>query len=78
MAEVTLEMLGELMQRMLGEMREMRGEMAEFKDQQLVQGGILLRLEARMPLSRDDEVIAAMQQQILRLERRISKLEGHA
>lgn len=31
MAEVTLEMLGELMQRMLAEMREMRGEMAEMR-----------------------------------------------
>lgn len=79
MTEVTLEMLGELMQRMLAEVRELRGELRSLEEQILVQGGILMRVDARLeaqqPLSQDTGVMAAIQQQLIRLDRRLRALE---
>jgi len=60
----TLDLIGELLQRT-------QRDIADIKDQLIVQGAILLRLEARG----DDRSMAAMQQQILRLERRVKELE---
>ena len=52
MAEpVTLELLGELMHRALSELRDI-------KDQMLVHGAILVRLENRIPLRNDAELAA--------------------
>jgi hypothetical protein len=68
MAEpVTLELLGELMHRTLSELRDI-------KDQMLVHGAILVRLESRIPLPNDAELAAQLQVQ--RLQRRLEALEG--
>jgi len=83
MAEpVTLELLGELMQRSLAQTRaineELSGvqaELRDIKDRLLVQGAILVRLESRIPLPNDAE-LAAIQLQVQRLQRRVEALEG--
>jgi hypothetical protein len=90
MAEpVTLELLGEQMNRMFIELRSLREYVHEIdqrlgrieqrletlEDQVIVQGAILLRLENRMPLTQNNEPLAAMHQQLLRLERRVRRLE---
>jgi len=76
MAEpVTLEFLGELMQRNLRETREVKDELRDIKDQLLVQGAILVRLESRIPLP-NDAGLAAIQLQVQRPQRRVEALEG--
>jgi len=68
MAEpVTLELLGELMHRALGELRDI-------KDQLLVHGAILVQLESRIPFPNDAE-LAAIQLQDQRLQCRVEALE---
>jgi hypothetical protein len=47
LAEVTLEFLGAQMERMFGELREMRAELRQVKDDLDVLTGIVLRLEGR-------------------------------
>ncbi|HWB51799.1 MAG TPA: hypothetical protein VG651_22015 [Stellaceae bacterium] len=83
MAEpVTLELLGELMQRNVAqtraindELHDIKAELRDIKDQLLVHGAILVRLESRIPLPNDAE-LAAIQLQVQRLQRRVEALEG--
>jgi hypothetical protein len=76
MAEpVTLELLGELMQRNLAQTRAINDGLRDIKDQLLVQGAILVRLESRIPLPNDAE-LAAVQPQVQRPQRRVEALEG--
>ena len=66
MAEpVTLELLGELMHRSLTDARETKAtlqditaQLRDIKDQMLVHGAILVRLESRIPLPNDAELAA--------------------
>lgn len=85
MADVDLDVLGELVQRIYndvralrdqgdrvaGELGDIRGELADIKDQLLIQGAILVKLEtgAAGPDS------ARMLQMRQRLQRRIEALE---
>lgn len=69
MAEpVTIELLGDLMYRSLNELRDI-------KDQLLVHGTILVRLENRIPLPNDAE-LAAIPLQVQPLQRRVEAVEG--
>jgi hypothetical protein len=63
---VTLDLLATLMRRALA-------DIADIKDQMLVQGAILLRLDGWTHSS--DSELLALQSQIQRLERRVPELE---
>jgi uncharacterized coiled-coil protein SlyX len=55
--------------------RQIKERLSGLEDQVTVQGAILLRLERRLPLTQDDAVMAAMQQQLIRMDRRLKELE---
>jgi hypothetical protein len=63
---VTVDLLATLMRHALA-------DIADIKDQMLVRGAILLRLEGRTHSS--DGELLALQSQIQRLERRVTELE---
>jgi hypothetical protein len=73
MVEPSLGLLQELQERTLREVRGLRDEIHDLRDDLLVQGAILLRLEQR-ERSPDRELLA-LQQQIQRLQRRVDQLE---
>lgn len=65
--------LAELSAAQLAESRQMRDELRNMRDEQFVQGGILLRIEHRDRTA--DGTILALQQQIHRLQSRVERLE---
>jgi len=70
---VTLDLLATLMRRSSADIADIKNHIADIKDQMLVQGAILLRLESRTHTS--DGELLALQSQIQRLERRVAELE---
>jgi len=71
--DISLEALGELMQRTFNEVRGLREDVAEMKDQLFVQSGILLRLEHR-DRTADGETLRLLQM-VQRLDARVRALE---
>ena len=80
MADIDLNMLGELVQRIHSDVRSLRhqvdrmvGDLADIKDELLIQGAILVKLETGAAGADS----ARMLQMLQRMQRRIEALEQH-
>jgi hypothetical protein len=70
-AATPLELLDEKVDRLLTELRLVRQHLGTVDDQMMVQGAVLQRLEQRQ-----NEPLAAIHQQLVRLDRRLRALEN--